>query len=88
MQTIRFPSCIGHDVDRAIAIVRQTLGWNTRVYFKIVWGDRRDEKIEANVVTLFMDSKWNAVQRTPVFLGMLESFNKEEEDLASVVSEE
>ena len=70
MQRFQFPECVGDTVDRTIAIVRDRIGHDTRVFFQCVWeNDRRAHKVEPNVVLLMMDSKWMCVRKTPVFQG-------------------
>jgi len=77
MDTIRFPVAVGNDLDRAIAIIRTRLGFDTRVRFNVVRHSGPltqalpPQVLTKNTVTLHYDTKWNAVCRTPVFFGVL-----------------
>jgi hypothetical protein len=76
METLRFPSVVGNDIPRAIAIIRTRLG-GAKVRFNVVRHSGPltqplpPQVITNNVVTLHWDTKWNAVCRTPVFHGTL-----------------
>lgn len=77
MEEVKFPSCVGNDPDRAIAIIRTRLGPSTHVRFVIVRHERpqsvasRSFAASANEVVLHLDIKWNAICRTPIFRGVL-----------------
>jgi len=77
METLRFSSAVGNDIDRAVAIIRTRLGYDTKVSFVVVRHSGPltqalpPQKIANNIVTLHYDTKWNAVCRTPVFRGVL-----------------
>ena len=76
MDTIRFPTVVGNDVHRAIAIIRDRIGYDTKVSFSVVEhkGPLKQMSVLAdrlipNVVILHLDTKWNGICRTPVFFG-------------------
>jgi hypothetical protein len=77
MDTIRFPVAVGNDLDRAVAIIRTRLGYDTKVRFNVVRHSGPltqalpPQVLTKNIVTLHYDTKWNAVCRTPVFYGLL-----------------
>jgi hypothetical protein len=85
METIRFPSVVGNDIDRAMAIIRTRIGMDTKVRFNIVrhagplTQPLPPQSLTNNLVTLHLDTKWNAVCLTPVFRGILHTL----EDAAS-----
>jgi hypothetical protein len=75
MEVIRFPSCVGNDLDRAMAIIHMRMG-RTRVRFHVVLHDRPQsikassvQLSDSNTIVLHVDTKWNAVCRVPVFQG-------------------
>lgn len=76
MDTIRFPSAVGNDVHRAIAIIRDRIGYDTKVSFSVVQHKGpiqqsvRADRLIPNVVILHLDTKWNGICRTPVFHGV------------------
>ena len=76
MDTLRFPAVVGCDVPRAVAIIRTRLG-SAKVRFVVVRHSGPltqplpPQVLTPNTVTLHLDTKWNAVCRTPVFHGAL-----------------
>jgi hypothetical protein len=76
MDTIRFPTAVGNDVHRAIAIIRDRIGYDTKVSFSVVEHKGpiqqavRADRLVPNVVILHLDTKWNGICRTPVFYGV------------------
>lgn len=89
METIRFPSVVGNDVLRATDIIRTRLGPNTSVTFVVVShsGPLTQplpfQRLVPNQVTLHLDTKWNAIARTPVFYGTLHTLAEWEDDATS-----
>lgn len=90
MQTVRFDSVAGSDMDRAMKIIRFRMH-PTQVTFKVVpwFQNRRKGAVhlaklfsQPNEIVLVSDKRGDVAQ-TPVFRGFLEELSDEEDSIVS-----